>query len=245
MSALSLISLNIERDKHLDLVLPFLKGRQPDVCCIQELFEKDVPAIAEALAAEAVFLPSTLHPTPQGPAALGCGIFSRVPVLRTGSVWYGGNDGPLLEHRDELSVDEKYLVQRYELAYADVEKGGVLFRIATTHFVWTPDGEADKKQRMALERMLTEARGLGEMALCGDFNAPRGKEIFARIASQMKDTIPAQYETSIDGAIHRAGPLPLMVDGLFTTPGYTASEVSLVSGVSDHCAITAAIERTS
>jgi hypothetical protein len=47
--------------------------------------------------------------------------------------------------------------------------------------------------------------------------------------------------TSIDPKLHRAGALQLMVDGLFTTPGYEASDVMLHTGVSDHCAITARI----
>ncbi len=67
------------------------------------------------------------------------------------------------------------------------------------------------------------------------------------LAPKYKDNIPSHYKTSIDAALHRAGkerPEGLadkMVDGLFTTPGYTAVDVRLQFGVSDHAAIVATI----
>jgi len=45
--------------------------------------------------------------------------------------------------------------------------------------------------------------------------------------------------------LHRAGPLPYMVDGVFSTGEYGVSKVRLHQGVSDHCAITCTIGRSS
>ena len=81
--------------------------------------------------------------------------------------------------------------------------------------------------------------------LCGDFNAPRGGEIFGLLAQKYKDNVPQKYTTSIDGILHRAGPLPFMVDGLFSTPGYTVSHVEMVCGISDHCALIANVASSS
>ncbi|MEA2056412.1 MAG: hypothetical protein U9O78_01685, partial [Patescibacteria group bacterium] len=36
---MKLISVNIEGDKHLDKVLPFLKKEQANVICLQEIYE--------------------------------------------------------------------------------------------------------------------------------------------------------------------------------------------------------------
>lgn len=63
-------------------------------------------------------------------------------------------------------------------------------------------------------------------------------------AQNLKDNVPETYRTSIDGNIHRAGPLPLMVDCLFTTPGYTAADVVLKDGVSDHMAVAGEIRKS-
>ena len=83
--------------------------------------------------------------------------------------------------------------------------------------------------------------------MCGDFNAPRGGEIFSALATRWHDNIPGTYHTSLDLSLHKAGKVDgerlatLMVDGLFTTPGYRTSRVELVPGVSDHCAIVAEV----
>ena len=81
------------------------------------------------------------------------------------------------------------------------------------------------------------------MVLTGDFNAPRGGTIFDLLARTWQDCIPQDVTTSIDPVLHRAGALTLMVDGLFTTPHYHATEVQLHTGLSDHQAITASISR--
>ncbi len=57
------------------------------------------------------------------------------------------------------------------------------------------------------------------------------------------DNIPSCYTTSIDPHLHRAGALDLLVDVLFTTPKYRASDVRLVSGLSDHMAVAGNIEK--
>jgi endonuclease/exonuclease/phosphatase family metal-dependent hydrolase len=81
-----------------------------------------------------------------------------------------------------------------------------------------------------------------ELILCGDFNAPRGGEIFKMLADKYKDNIPPEYDSSLDTELHRIGKIKkLMVDGLFTTSAYIVSDVKLSEGVSDHKAVTAII----
>jgi endonuclease/exonuclease/phosphatase family metal-dependent hydrolase len=95
-------------------------------------------------------------------------------------------------------------------------------------------------QRGACDRLL-ELLDDRSLVLCGDFNAPRGKEIFSRLAAHWTDHVPLAHTTSLDPVLHRAGALQLMVDGIFSTPDYDVSGVRLHQGVSDHCAITARI----
>jgi endonuclease/exonuclease/phosphatase family metal-dependent hydrolase len=241
MTSLSLVSLNIEREKHLELVVPFLKKQNADVVCLQELFERDIPQIESALSAKCFFTPSTLYPSEKGLVAEGTGIFTRFPRSDALVEHYAGHEGKLVPFAEGMSPEEKAKTQSYTLAVETVEKDGVSFRVGTTHFVWTPDGETDDIQRAGVENMLAKIHRIGELVLCGDMNAPRGKEIFSRIAETLKDNIPPEYTTSIDGKLHRVGPLPYMVDGLFTTAGYQATDVKLIPGVSDHCAVVATI----
>ncbi|MBU6323328.1 MAG: endonuclease/exonuclease/phosphatase family protein [Patescibacteria group bacterium] len=246
MSPLSFVSLNIEKRKHLDAVLPFLAKRAADVVCVQELSELDIPAFEKELGASA-FLPmwrtADDSPDGDGPGTLvGVGIFSRLPFVRTDTRYYHRAAAGTPTFADK-SVEEKRVSQNLGVLLADVEKDGVTYRSASTHFTWTPDGEADEYQRQDVRTMLDLLESEGEYVLCGDFNAPRGKEIFSAISAKLKDNVPSEYETSIDGNIHRAGALPYMVDGLFSTPGYAVSDVEMHCGVSDHCALTATIRR--
>src|SRR3989344_3677090 len=178
-NTIKMSSINIEGDKHLDTVIRFLQENSPEVICLQEVFEKDFPAINKVL----------------------------------------------------LSM----VIIKYNNR----------FTLGTTHFTLSEDGKADENQRRDLEKLLTILNDFEELILCGDFNAPRGEEIFSKISSRYKDNIPLEYETSLDSNLHRAKGLKLMIDGLFTTPHYQAGNVRLIEGVSDHCAITAKISRSS
>jgi endonuclease/exonuclease/phosphatase family metal-dependent hydrolase len=235
---LSLVSLNIEGDRHLDKVLHFLKEHSPDVLCLQEVFEKDFQLFEKAVGS-GIFAPMNfVHGI-----ARGVGIVSRLSMTHTAEIPYVRGDQPVVEF-DPATAGTKYSTQRSTLVVADMEYEGVAYRVGTTHFTWTSDGEADDNQRRDLSSLLAALKDEGELVFCGDFNAPRGKEIFAKIAERYTDNIPLRYTTSIDAVLHRKGALPYMVDGLFSTPAYAVSDVTLEFGVSDHAAIVATIAKS-
>ena len=249
MADVSLVSVNIERSKHLDVVERFLAARQPDVVCLQELMEGDVERLAKAASASATFfVPMGLRPQ-ESNIVLGIGILSRHPVRVRDARYYHGDPAALPDSfTGDASTNNAF---NRVLAVADIEKDGATFRIATTHFTWSQGGAATDEQRRDMTALLGILDTLGEFILCGDFNAPRGGEIFALLASKYKDNIPPQYKTSLDLTLHRAGKTHAdelstkMVDGLFSTPGYAISDIELIPGVSDHCAIVATIAKTS
>lgn len=179
----------------------------------------------------------------------GIGIISSLEVVSPSAHQYGGKLGDLavFAFKDK---EEKYATQKYLLAVADVRQGGTSYRIGTTHFIWTPDGQPDEHQRQDLKSLFVALKAQDDMVFCGDFNAPRGGEIFSELAKRYTDNIPQHYTGSIDVSLHRAGQIDaerlghLMVDGLFTTPGYVATDVRLQFGVSDHAAVVATITKT-
>jgi len=248
MSGLKLISLNIERSLHLDTVLPLLREEKPDVVCAQELLARDIPVFAELLGPCIVFAPDGLHPAdpPETePVMEGCAIFSKLPTRKKGTTYYvGSQEHALLRESHTIPSDNS-------LVWAEVVCDDIGFFIATTHFTWTPEGKPTEKQRQDLDSMLSVLATHEDFVLCGDFNMPRGGELFTRLAGLYKDNIPLDYKTSLDIDIHRAGKTQAhelsdkMVDGLFTTPAYAASNVSLVKGVSDHMAIVATLAKRS
>lgn len=243
MSSLKLISLNIERSKHLDLVVPFLQKERPDVLCIQELMERDVLRFEEALGMRCVFSPFTLHDAEWNAGIMGIGIFSLATIRSHEARYYVGDPStvPIFDFTD---VHTKHATENHSVIFCDIKVGNDMYRIGTTHFTWTPDGAPDDYQREDAKRLLNILDSFGEFVLTGDFNSARGSEIFSLFAKRYKDNIPRRYTTTIDGALHRAGPLECMVDGVFSTSGYVVSDVELISGVSDHMAVVATISKS-
>lgn len=239
MPSINLVQLNIERDKHLDMVLPFVKAQNPDIITFQELADHSVTRL-EALGYAAHFTPMNKRIDAGVPHIQGIAIFSKLPFTRTWSEQYAGAALDMPEYVG-TTPESKHATQKFRLCMAEVEKDGAAFRVATTHFPWTEGGSTSDFQREDMQKLLGILEKTGEIILTGDFNAPRGGEIFSMLANKYTDNVPPQYTSSIDGSLHRAGPLPYMVDGIFTSPGYTATDVSMRSGVSDHCALIASI----
>ena len=243
MSALRLVSVNIERSKHLDLVVPFLKAQQADVVCLQECMERDIPLLKSVAGEHVLYTPlCVIVDRPNEPDGVyGQAIFSKSPFVSTLEEYYAGEYDPIPSHGNDKA--ESILRVARALSAVEIEKGGATYRIATTHFTWSAEGAPSETQREDLQKLLEILRPFPDLILTGDFNTPRGTEIFDAIAAKYRDNIPAKYTTSIYGPFHRAGPLPYMVDGLFSTLAYEVTDVELHSGVSDHCAITASISR--
>lgn len=240
--SLKLISVNIERSKHLERVLPFLRGERPQVVCLQELCEIDVPLFREIFPS-LHFVPQTKETELDGRVLVhGCAIATASASTRYDTAYYAGD--PAIMPESNAADPSTFINNNGVLISADIEGDQGLMRICTTHFTWSADGQATDLQREHMRSLLDVLTKRDEFVLCGDFNAPRGREIFGMLASRYKDEIPPSYMTSIDASLHRAGNLQLMVDGLFTTPAYTAQNVSLVGGVSDHLAIVAEVRKT-
>lgn len=232
-----LISINIEHEKHIDRVLDFIRHEKPDVLCLQELLERDLPVFEQALGARGVFAPMGILPLATSQEILGVGIVSHLPMGDIQSHYYAKyGDQPPLWH-DEITDP----INRVLLS-AEIMADGIPYSIATTHFTWSPDGQATDRQRRDLSALLAILAEYDEILFCGDMNAPRGRETFDTIAKRYHDHIPPQYLTSLDPELHRIkGKKHRMVDGLFGTPHYKVEDVRLQSGISDHMAIVATI----
>lgn len=235
-----LFCLNIERSTHLDRFIPHLVAARPDVACLQEVMAGDLDRIRRDTGLNYChYANMAIHPI--GHASFGVAILSRTPLEAATTLVYAG-DGTGQQLFDRTTEESKVATCRYVLAKARVKLADQIFTLATTHFPWTPDGEPRPFQTAAADKLIA-AIGTEPIILTGDFNAPRGGPIFAAFAAKWRDNIPPSATTSLDPELHRAGPLDLMVDGLFTSPEYTASDVRLVTGLSDHQGIAATIRR--
>lgn len=249
---LSLVSLNIETDKHIDSVSNFLRTKKPDVICLQEIFEKDFLYFKKELGFFGVFSPMVVWDMKNGVRnTTGVAILSKFEIKNIEKYYYVGDESSMkcFDPRDlnfsaTMTRDELVLLDEIEakvIIFGEVIKDGVSYFISTTHFTWTPDGKANDFQKKDVEKLLAFCEKKKSLILCGDFNAPRGGEIFNKIALKYKDNIPLKYDSSIDPNLHRLKGLKLMVDGLFSTADYLVKDVQLLDGISDHKVIVAEI----
>jgi endonuclease/exonuclease/phosphatase family metal-dependent hydrolase len=238
---LKLIDLNIEGNRHLAKIIPFLQQEKPDVVCLQEVFRRDLANFSgwRRLFQATVNLPRPLKDLP-GRGLMGPAILTRLPIKASGKCFYPQKPPP-------IPVLTRPGQDNRVLLWLTLTKAGQDYTVATTHFTWTPDGRPDQRQRRDLTSLLAILKTFPEFILAGDFNAPRQSPIYQTLARTYRDWMPKTAATTIDPQLHYAnkkqpGRLALVVDHLFTTNHYRA-KVQVRCGLSDHCALIAVIDK--
>ena len=235
---IKLLSLNIENHRHLPLVTGLLEKEKPEVICLQEIQEPDFELFKKRFGWEGFFVPMLTHRRDKDHkeelAKQGIAYFTALHLLKKEIVYYVGS-GTAPKQKAFNDIDRV-------LVLGVVEKEGKKYTTATTHFTRDDNGGlVNEEQRRDVQRLL-QLLQQKELVLCGDFNAPRGREIFLTLNKQLKDNIPPKIKTTLDQNLHKAGALPYVVDYVWSTPKYSVQKVRIIDGVSDHMAIVAEIE---
>ncbi len=242
MVSIKLVQLNVEGSFHLENCLPFIANENPDVVCLQEVYEHDWERIKGKIRMDGVFAPMT-RVTPAaadenqqrnpgsriGEGLIGVAVLTKQPCEFELFYYDGSENIPVHPEKS------------HPLAIGKLQVGGKVFIVCTTHFVWTPQGSYTPYQQSALASLLSY--DLSDAILVGDFNAPRPREVYQELVKQFTDNVPSNIVSTIDPVLHRSKGLSLVVDYVFTTPQYTVTNIRVVEGVSDHKAIVATIER--
>lgn len=236
---LIIMSLNIEGDKHLPEVTRFIQNTKPDVVCLQEVFETDYKRLTVDLKLQGKFLPTVYIDVPGKPGfhkrgVFGVAILSRVPGTFGEAYYMKRRQGELPLYHGRPNAGHRVLL------WENIDNH---LTVATTHFTWSKGGRATNRQRKELNALMKLVNTIQPDILCGDFNAPRGKEIWTKLSKQLVDNIPPQVTSTIDPRLHYTKGLNIVVDGFFTSheSRVRVTSLKLVSGVSDHQAIVATI----
>jgi len=245
---MKLISLNIESDLHLDLIKPFITEQSPDVLCLQETPDF-IQEFLHTLGYKTTFAPMVLRERGQGDFFEGIILASKHTYVAKTTYYHGSAEEVCVQAPQDVHTCSNPLVK------AVVTIDNTNYDVATTHVMVTPDGLTRPYQITAITRLLKILSQQEPHVLCGDFNIPRGiNDQYERFLESYQDMIPNLYGSSLDKDRHKAGRTPThelnapifdtyMVDYIFTQPPYTASDVRLEFGVSDHAAVVATITR--
>jgi endonuclease/exonuclease/phosphatase family metal-dependent hydrolase len=237
--SIKLLTLNIESDRHLDRVEAVIAEHLPDVVCLQEVLEPDCARLASAGGYDVKFTVSAHRPDWRGAHRhWGVAVMCRVPV-RSRSEHYYSEDLRIPVVREPNDVCRVVVV-------TELEYQGRPYRIANTHFTWSPDGHIIELQRDDFARLKRALSAYPDYVLCGDFNAPRGREMFGMFVDELglTDHLPASVTSTLDPQFHRVSTLQLVVDTIFSTPQYRVTQTRVLEGISDHKGILARIERS-
>ena len=253
--SLSLVTLNIERNKHWERVLPFLARVSPDVICIQEIFADEVEKI-ERLGYTSLFGHVALwEKDAQDRSSLaseGVALFSKLPMEHAEVYHYFRSEHPERAQSGARSSEEKRVMTDQPVVIGAVRAAGELYTVATTHFTWSERGSCTPYQERDLVNLLTYLNRYQSLILAGDLNIPRSShKLYDRLCALYTDQVPRDIRSSIDLDYHKAGKDPkertalarFMVDHVFTSPHYRVTEISQKCGLSDHCAFVATIEK--
>lgn len=238
---LKLLTLNIEHDRHLERVAQTIGTHLPDIVCLQEIFEKDCAKLAAVGGYQVKYAISTLMPEGEAgntsPRSWGVAVLTRVPVRDQTVAYYA--DDPRIRIFKEPNDPRRMVV------LTELEHEGRNYKIGTTHFTWSMNGETTDEQRADFARLKQVLLPYPDYVLCGDFNAPRGGEMFSKFREELGliDHLPPHVTTTLDPQFHYAGALELAVDTIFSTPEYRVTQVQVLEGISDHKGILAMVER--
>lgn len=235
---IKIVSVNIEGDKHLDTVDTLLVQENPDIVLLMEATEQGMKQLAGSTYPYTAFAPNDVVGNiagMHGDEKVGVAILSKYTLL--------GSETYYCEERiEDYLVEKPDATHAPVLLLASVATADDVWQVGAVHFSWTPDGAPNARQRKHAELLIKHLQTKGELLVGGDFNIPRGSELYHKLATSLRDNVPLEAQTTIDPDLHRVnmdnrGKLALVVDYAWSTKEYSVGDLRVVSGVSDHCAL--------
>lgn len=253
--SISVLSLNIEGHRHLATVCKLLARLKPDICNLQEVFLVDVPRLATSVGAEwsefkvmSIVDQPNPHLTPPL-SEMGLLQLGRVSRHSTKHYYYAGSNKHTPFFFDNQNPNSMNRVLQVTTLTDTADK----WRVAHTHFTWSEQGSYSQEQQTDWALLQKRLQFLKHddpnrpFILTGDLNSPRNNEnnVYHQLSQNLTSWVPSSVTTTLDHQLHKNGPLNLVVDGFFTSPGLNVTEFKVFSKVSDHTALYAEISTSS
>ncbi|MCQ3944501.1 MAG: hypothetical protein DPW11_01850 [bacterium] len=239
--SLSLFSLNIEADKHKGSVEAYLKTNEPDVVFLQEVYKIHAQAWATQFGYHLSFAPHVdfnIYEHIFKP--LGEWGIATLTKLKPTKVKIDYYTEPPVVIPHEFMKTKKH---PRALLVTELAADTTHYTFATTHFTWALTTDADVAQREDYQRFQTLLDQIPSFVLAGDLNADRTSMVYKELAHRYQDHLPPDLSSTLDPVLFRKPELKLVVDHLFSTADYKISNVQVLTGLSDHCGLSATISK--
>lgn len=262
----NVLHLNVERNKHTDVVFKLLKEKEPNIVCLVEVMYKDVLAFSSTLGYKFAFAPLFLLKNENENDQQGSAILSKYKILEIQKYRY---DDEIQKSIPDFSVEDlnmknterpkERFLYHYTLLTALIElEGKKNITISTTHFPvtdHTTPGHVDHEikslkniddiehSEILLNRLIKIINSINTpLVFTADLNNPRGEYFYDSLAHELVDQVPSSLESSIDPNLHRVKNLKLLVDTIMTSSDISIKSFKVIEGVSDHKGYLASLE---
>lgn len=225
--SLKLVSLNVQKKEHTRGVARFLSQQNAEVVVLLEVAQDQLDLLLPDYPYR-VFKPN--FKLVEDESLIGVVLAAKNGIEEQAGFYCDGGEDDSVPY-EALGAHRPVVVGG--------KVGGI--QLCATHFTWTPEMSVTNQQTKNLD-FLFERLTRKELVLCGDFNIPRGNANYQKLAAKYLDNIPVNVKSTIDWELHRAKregkeKFEAVVDYVFSTPEYRVSDVRVISGVSDHCAL--------
>lgn len=241
--SLTLFSLNIEADRHLEAVGDYLRTRSPDVVHLQEVYKIHAEAWAREFGYHLVFSPHVdfnVHEHIYKPLGQwGIATLTKIKPSHVQTDYY--SEPPIIIPHEFMKVKKH---PRSLIIVHLADPSGQSYVFGNTHFTWAMPDVAARDQAPDFTRFQTLLRPHSSIVFSGDFNAPRETMVYRTLSNQYRSWIPDSVDSTLDPELFRKPELKLVVDHLFSTPDYELTNVSVLTGLSDHCGLSATVSKT-
>lgn len=203
---LKILTLNIfEGGIYFPNILKLLKREQPDIFCLQEVYNGINVTLPEYYQSMNVlqtefpqyhshFSPELLAITVEGKLDLGNATFSRFPILKKQTDFF---DIPYGEHPQVSPVhDYSKYPQNMQTSVIDIE--GKKLHVFNVHGIWGTDGD-DNSERLKMSKVIThQIHGKKPAMLMGDFNVQANTKTIKNIEKHMQNVFKEDLTTSFN-----------------------------------------------
>lgn len=218
------VQLNIWLGQFLEETVDFLLDQNADVVCLQEVtsggygeFAHGKPRVFEQLLEKTgyngVFAPMWEVKTPNV-FEMGVAILSKHKLSNEQSEFYFKNK---IFRKEGLTIGKPGSIEFPGLLLnADVEIGGKIFKVKTTHFLWSMFPETTKDQVDAINKLTEKIDGENDFILTGDFNVTDKSVVYKKlIDAGFTDDRPENTLHTLHPTIHKVGSKEIAVDFVF------------------------------
>ncbi len=248
---IKILSLNLlEGGIYWNNITTFIKRENPDVLCLQEVFNGDTkqPSNFQTITRlgtllplyRSYFSPALFEIWPHGQGDQGNAIFSRFPIMEKKTISLHGVYKRLIRPEEENDFSHyPKILQRVTIPINDKN-----LHVFNVHGIWGKDGRDTPERIRMSNNIVSEVKNKQLALLMGDFNIQPNTRTIAQIEKYMTNVFKGEFVTTFN-MNHKTNPgyATAVVDMFFASPDVVVvSKSSPLDDVSDHRPLIVTIE---